>query len=104
MYVTHDIEDEIDETQGYIGLGDDDFVHDNLLLLWILSPLSPPTMQICIVIGFILNVQISIMFMNWIGCLSKEYLSLLLSLSVIFISAYALIIDCILQNLDVDNV
>jgi hypothetical protein len=103
-YYTHDIEDGIDATKGYRALGDGDFFLYNLLLLWILPPLSSTTIQICVLFGLIINVQIGIILTGWIGSLWKEYRMPALPLPVIFISAYALIIDFILQSLDIDNV
>ncbi|CAF1320460.1 unnamed protein product, partial [Rotaria sordida] len=103
-YYTHDIEDGIDPTKGYRALGDGDFFLYNLLLLWILPPLSSTTIQICVFFGLVTNVHIGFMLTDWIGSLWKEYQMPALPLPVIFISLYALILDFILQSLDVDCV
>ena len=103
-YYTHDIENGIDSTKGYRAMGDGDFFLFNLLLLWILPPLSSTTTQICIFFGMIINVQIGYMLTDWIGSLWKEYKMPALPLPVIFISVYALIVDFILQSLDIDCV
>jgi len=103
-YYTRDIEDGIDATEGCTSLGDADFFLFNLLLLWILRPSSSTTIQICVLVGLIINVQIGIMLTDWIGSLWEEYRMPGLPLPVILISTYALIVDLILQSLDIDNV
>jgi hypothetical protein len=103
-YYTRDIKDGIDAIQGCRSLGDGDFFLFNLLLLWILPPLSSTTIQICVLVGLIINVQIGIMLTDWIGSLWKEYRVPGLPFPVILISTYVLIVDLILQSLDIDNV
>ena len=94
-YFTHDIEDGIDATKGCKVLGSGDFFAYNLLLLWILPPLSSITIQILVLFGLIVNVQIGLMLTEWIGSRWKENPRPALPLPVMFISTYALIVDFI---------
>ncbi|UJR22355.1 hypothetical protein I4U23_025417 [Adineta vaga] len=65
-FYTHDIEDEID-MEDCSALADGDFFIYNLLLLWLLSPLTSTTIQILILFGFTINIQIGLILTNWIG-------------------------------------
>jgi hypothetical protein len=103
-YYTHDIEDGIDAIEGCEALGDADFFVYNLLLLWILPPLSSITIQMLVLFGLTVHVQIGIMLTDWIGSRWKEYRRPALPLPVIFISTYALIVDFIIKSLDAANV
>ena len=96
-YYTHDIEDGIDATKGCKVLGDADFFVYNLLLLWILPPLSSTIIQILVLFGLIVNVQIGLMLTDWIGSRWKENIRPALPLPVMFISTYALIVDFIIK-------
>jgi hypothetical protein len=102
-YYTHDIEDGRDATRYCETLGGGDFVIYNLLLLWILPPLSSITIQFCILLGFIINIQIGLALMRWIGSIWKENLMPAVPIPVVLISAYAIIVDFILQSLDIHN-
>jgi hypothetical protein len=103
-YYTNDIEDGIDAIKSCRALGGGDFIAYNLLLLWILPSLSSTTIQIFVLFGFIINVQIGIILTDWVRSLWKENLMPCLPLPVICISAYALIVDFILQSLDIDHI
>jgi hypothetical protein len=99
-FYTHDIEHGIESIKSYTALGDGDFFIYNLLLLWLLPPLSSTTVQLCILFGAIINVQTGIILTVWIGSLWKENRMPALPLPVILISAYALIVDFMLQSSD----
>ncbi|CAF3046612.1 unnamed protein product [Rotaria sp. Silwood2] len=103
-YYTHDIENGIDAIKGYRALGDSDFFIYNLLLLWLLSPLSSTIKQMLLFFGLTVNIQIGLMITDWIRSLWKEYQMPALPLPVIFVSAYVLIIDFIIKNFDIDYI
>jgi hypothetical protein len=103
-YYTHDIEDGIDAIEGCEALGDADFFVYNLLLLWILPPLSSITIQMLVLFVLSITVQIGLMFTHFIGSRWKVYRRPALPLPVMFISTYALIVDCIIKSLNAANV
>ncbi|CAF3886471.1 unnamed protein product [Rotaria sp. Silwood1] len=103
-YYTHDIENGIDAIKGCRALGDSDFFIYNLLLLWLLPPLSSTIIQMLVIFGLTINIQIGLMITDWTRSLWKEYRMPALALPVIFGSAYALIIDFIIKNFDIDYI
>ncbi|UJR22358.1 hypothetical protein I4U23_025420 [Adineta vaga] len=102
-FYSHDIEDGID-MKDCSALAYGDFLMYNLVLLWLLSPLTSTTIQILILFGFTINIQIGLILTDWIGYHWKVRLVPGYPLPVIFGSAYALIIDFILKSLNIDNV
>ena len=103
-FYTHDIEDGLEACKGAESLGEGDFIFYNLLLLWILPPLSSTTIQICVLFGLIIFVQIGLELTSQFGYLWKEPIMPALLFPVILVSAYGVIVDCILQNLDVGQI
>jgi hypothetical protein len=103
-YYTHDIEDGEDATQHCESLGGGDFLIYNLLLLWLLPPLLSITIQLCLLIAFIINIQIGFMVTDWIGSLWKENLMPTVPLRVILISGCSIILQFIVQSFHTDNV
>ncbi len=95
-YYTHDIEDGIDAIKGCWGLGGSDFFVYNLLLLWLLPPLSSTTIKLLILFGLSINVQIGLVLTDCSRSLYEVCRMPGLPLPVIFVSTYALIIDCIM--------
>lgn len=85
-------------------MGEADFVIYNLLLLWILSPSSSITIQICVLFGFIIMVQIGIVLTAQLRSLWEEQAMPALPFPVILVSTYAILVDYIVQNLDVDEI
>ncbi len=94
-YYTFDIEDGKDATKHGESLGGGDFFIYNLLLLWLLPPLSSITIQFCILLGFTINIQISLWLTAWTGSIWKENPMPALPLPLILICTYAMIVDFI---------
>ena len=103
-FYTHDIEDGLEACKGYSSLGEGDFIYYNLLLLWILPPLSSTTIQLSVLFGLIIIVQIGIELTSQFGSLWEEDMMPGLLFPVILVSAYGVVIDCILQSSDVDQI
>ena len=103
-FYTHDIDDGPEACDGCESLGEGDFIFYNLLLLWILSPLSSTTIQICVLLGLIIIIQIGLELTSQFAHLWEEHIMPALLFPVILVSAYGVIVDCILQNLDVDQI
>jgi len=102
-YYSHDIEDEIDATIKELQIiGGGDFIQYNWLLLWLLPPLVSLKIQLYILLGFIICIQIGIHFTIWIGTHLKVKTMPGTPIPVIVISTYAIIIDVIIQDLDID--
>ena len=102
-YYSYDIEDGIDATKDLSGLGGGDFVSYNVLLLWVLPPSPSITIQLCVLFGFLIIIQIAIMTTDWIGSLWKEWVMPGVPVPVVLVSAYAIIVDFIIQNVGIDN-
>jgi hypothetical protein len=102
-YYSYDIEDGIDATKNLEGLGGADFVAYNILLLWVLPPLPSMTIQLCVLFGFLIIIQIALMITDWIASVWEESGMPGIPLPVILVSTYAIIVDFITQNVDIDN-
>jgi hypothetical protein len=103
-FYTHDIEDGLEACKSSKSLGEGDFIYYNLLLLWILPPLSSTTIQICVLLGLIIIIQIGLELTSQFAYLWEEHIMPGLLFPVILVSAYGVIVDCILQNLDVGQI
>ncbi len=103
-YYSYDIEDGMHPTKNLSGLGGADFVAYNVLLLWVLPPLSSMTIQLCVLFGFLIIIQIAVQTTRWIGSLWNENGMPGIPVSVVLVSTYAIIVDFIIQNVDIDNV
>jgi hypothetical protein len=104
-YYSHDIEDEIDAKIKELQIiGGGDFMQYNWLLLWLLPPLVSLKIQLYILFGFIICIQIGIHLMIWIGTRLGVECMPDTPIPLIVVSIYGIIIDVITQNLDVDCV
>ena len=103
-YFTHDIEDEPEPTEGWRGLGHSDFIMYNLLLLWILPPSSTTTVQVCVFLGFVATLQTAMMVAESIVFLRMDSRMPGVPMPVIFVSAYALVVDFFVQCVDLNDV
>jgi len=92
-YYTHDIEDEIDTVKTLEILGGGDFLMYDLLLLWLVSPLSSIIIQLCVFFCFIINIHVSIIITDWIGSLWNENPMPAVPVPVVIVCIYAIIID-----------
>ncbi len=102
-YYSHDIEDEVDAIKGFQMIGGGDLMKYNWLLLWLLSPLMSFKIQLYILFGFIICIQVGIHLSNWIATHLKVKGIPGTPIPVILISTYAIIIDVITQNSDEDH-
>lgn len=76
----------------------EDLLIYNILLLWILSPLSSIGTQFLIFIIFIINIAISLQITNWIESLWKENITPAVPIPVVFVSAYSIILHFVIEN------
>jgi hypothetical protein len=100
-YYSHDIEDEIEITEFQM-IGGGDFMKYDCLLLWLLTPFLSLKIQLFILFGFILCIQIGIYLTIWIASRLKETNIPGTPIPVIVISIYAFVLSLITQNLGVD--
>ena len=102
-YVNDPRDEKIDEESFIVTIGLGDFTFYNLIILFILSPLSLTINQIYVSIGAIVSVQIGYMLTNWTSIFrNKNNILPALPLAVIFYSAYAILIDIFTQNSNSD--
>ena len=91
-------EKKLDEKNDHAALGLDDFFIFNLMLLTVLPPLSSLTVQIYVLIGHIIAVQIGQEATYQLGRLVKQWEQPAAPLPVVVVSLY-----CILINIFIDN-
>ena len=103
-YYSCDIENGIDATTNFSGLGGADIVTYNILLLWVLPPSPSITIKLCVLFGFLITIQIALMITNWISYAWKQFDMPGVPFPVVLVSTYAIIVDFIIQNVDIDNV
>ena len=101
-YYSHDIENETDSIKEFQIIGGGDFLNHNWLLLWLLPPAASLRIQLYILFGFIICIQIGIRVTIWIGTRLKWAAMPGIPIPIVVISTYAIIIGIITQNLDVD--
>ncbi len=102
-YYSYDIENGIDETKILSGLGGADFVAYNVLLLWVLPPSPSITIKLFVFFGFLITIQIAVMITCWISYAWKQSDMPGVPIPVVLVSTYAIIVDFIIQNVDIDN-
>ncbi len=103
-FYSHDIEDEIDAVEEFQSIGGGDFIKYNWLLLGLLPVLSSLRIQLYILFGFIICIQIGIRLTRWSGTRVDVECMPGIPIPLIVISIYGIIINVITQNLDVDCV
>ncbi len=105
-YYTHDIENENDTyvLDECLCLGGCDFCIYNLLLIWVLPPLASIEIQLFILFGFIISLQIGMVTSGWLQKLWDTTGMPGTLFPVITISAYAIILDVVMKNFDTDCV
>jgi hypothetical protein len=105
-YYTHDIENENDTyvLDEYLSLGSCDFCIYNLLLIWMLPPSASIEVQLFILFGFIISLQIGMVITGWLEKLWDATYMPGTPFPVITISAYAIILDVVMKNFDTDCV
>ena len=91
-------ENQIDEKDDYASLGLDDFFIFDLMLLSVLPPLSSLTVQIYVLIGHIIAVQIGQEATYQLGRLAKQWKQPAVPLPVVMVSLY-----CIVLNIFIDT-
>ncbi|CAF4000385.1 unnamed protein product, partial [Rotaria sordida] len=102
-YVDDPRDDKIDDESFIVTIGLGDFTFYNLMVLFVLSPLSLMIDQIYVTIGAIISVQIGYMAMKWTPTFWNKNKSLpALPLPIIAYSAYAILIDTFMQNSNSD--
>ncbi|CAF1373583.1 unnamed protein product [Rotaria sordida] len=102
-YVDDPRDDKIDDESFIVTIGLGDFTFYNLMMLFVLSPLSLIIDQIYVAIGAIISVQIGYMAMKWTPTFWNKNKSLpALPLPIIAYSAYAILIDTFMQNSNSD--
>ncbi len=103
-YYSHDIEDELDEIKQFQMIGGGDFMKYDCLLLWLLPPFLSLKIQLYILFGFILCIQIGIYLTIWIAIRFKQRNIPGTPIPVIVISIYAFVISLITPHSGVDCV
>ena len=100
-YYTFDVEDGIDSMKGYAVLGGVDFDTYNLFLLWIFPRASSMIIQLCVFFGLVITIQLGLWLTYWFGKRWDEFIGPNLHCPVVFVSAYALVLYFIQQNVDI---
>ncbi|CAF0766861.1 unnamed protein product [Adineta ricciae] len=104
FYFNLDIEDEIGSMKSYAVSDGGDFVTYNLFLLWIFPRASSMIMKLCVFFGLVVTIQLDLWLTYWFRKRWDESIVPGLPCPVVFLSTYALVLDFIQQNVDVDCV
>ena len=87
----------IDRRENVSSLGLGDFLFYNLMLLWVLPPLSSMTTQVCVLVGHIIVVEIGEALAFELA--NRHYFRICpaLPLPVVAVSFYALVLDVLIN-------
>ena len=83
------------ENVSWLGLGD--FLFYNLMLLWILPPLSSVTTQTCVAIGHIITIQIGEAIARELATHYRYRSWPALPVPIVAVSLYALVLDAFVE-------
>lgn len=99
LYVTwNPDENELDQKGDHRSLGLGDFFIFNLMLLSVLPPLSSMKIQICVVIGHIIAVQIGHEVTHQLGRLCNQWIQPAVPVPVISVSLYAILLQLLMNS------